>query len=298
MQRIQMYTLFVLTSMIWAGLVMLTGIYDSTASVRTSASSSMDPCGAMQLLNNTVDSLKRENKYLQHRLDQYREADALTSPSAQTLPTATPSVIEKHFGNFSAKEKLHKRLRSIVRSYTRPEDRAYNFNVTKSDRTPYDRGITDTRPSECKAFKYDVTQLRVTSVIVPFYNEALSMLVRTVFSILSRTPDALLKEIILVDDASTYEYVMTSLRDFVRVAPKVKLIRNVKREGLVRSRLIGAEASSGDVLVFLDAHTEANTGQCVYECNYSSFCVQFLLQFKLLYVNDQSQAEIGVFSSI
>ena len=274
MQRIQMYTLFMLTSMIWAALVLLTGLYDSKSSLTSVTSVEIDPCGALQLLNNTVDSLRRENKFLLHQLDQYRESDYRASPSEQSLPTATPTVIEKHFGNFSAKETLHKRLRSIIRSYTRPADRAYNFNVTKSDRIPYDRGIADTRPAECKAFKYDVTQLRVTSVIVPFYNEALSMLARTVYSILNRTPDALLKEIILVDDASTYDYVMTSLREFVAVAPKVRLIRNEKREGLVRSRLIGAEASSGDVLVFLDAHTEANTGESlsIFESNNHRTC--------------------------
>ena len=274
MQRIQIYTLFMLTSMLWAGLVLLTGVYDS----KTFGSSSVfpiDPCGTLQILNNTVDSLRRQNSLLLEKLQQYSEPDYPVYGSSHALPTAAPTVIETHFANFSAKESLHKHLRNIIRSYKRPEDRAYNFNVTASDRIPYDRGISDTRPAQCKAFKYDVTALQVTSVIVPFYNEALSMLVRTVYSILSKTPDVLLKEIILVDDASTYDYVMTSLREFVKIAPKVRLIRNAKREGLVRSRLIGAEASSGDVLVFLDAHTEANTGEmtCVATCSHTSHYV-------------------------
>ena len=38
---------------------------------------------------------------------------------------------------------------------------------------------------------------------------------------------------------------------------KVKVVRAAKREGLIRTRLLGAKAAKGDVIIFLDSHCEA-----------------------------------------
>ncbi|XP_041350478.1 polypeptide N-acetylgalactosaminyltransferase 1-like [Gigantopelta aegis] len=155
---------------------------------------------------------------------------------------------------------LAKMLRNLLKM-TRPADDTYSFNVSLSDRTPMDRPIDDLRPPGCSDVTYNLTSLPTVSVVIPFFNEALSILIRTVHSLLARSPPQLLREIILVDDKSTHAYLGQGFEDYLRFLDnRVVLIRNHKREGLIRSRLKGAERAKSEVLVFLDAHTEHNVG--------------------------------------
>lgn len=41
---------------------------------------------------------------------------------------------------------------------------------------------------------------------------------------------------------------------------KVRLLRNKRRLGLIRSRQHGADVAQGEILVFLDGHTECSEG--------------------------------------
>ncbi|XP_040921279.1 polypeptide N-acetylgalactosaminyltransferase 11 isoform X2 [Toxotes jaculatrix] len=133
------------------------------------------------------------------------------------------------------------------------------FNVLISTRLGFHREIPDTRDSQCRDVVYPLT-LPSASVVICFFNEAFSALLRTVHSVLDRTPAYLLHEIILVDDHSELEELKDDLDRYVRedLNGKVKLVRNQRREGLIRGRMIGASHATGEVLVFLDSHCEVN----------------------------------------
>ncbi|XP_036376950.1 polypeptide N-acetylgalactosaminyltransferase 11 isoform X2 [Megalops cyprinoides] len=133
------------------------------------------------------------------------------------------------------------------------------FNVLISNRLGYHRDLPDTRNEKCKERAYPVA-LPSASVVICFFNEAFSALLRTVHSVLDRTPAYLLHEVILVDDNSELADLKEDLDAYVRqnLPGKVKLVRNQRREGLIRGRVIGASHATGEVLVFLDSHCEVN----------------------------------------
>lgn len=115
----------------------------------------------------------------------------------------------------------------------------------------------------CQAVRYP-SRLPNTSIIIVFHDEARSTLLRTVWSIINRTPRQLLHEILLVDDASTdaaRRQLDAQLDDYVAKLPvAVRVLRQYPRAGLIRARLMGAAVAGGQTLTFMDAHCEATDG--------------------------------------
>lgn len=84
---------------------------------------------------------------------------------------------------------------------------------------------------------------------------------RSVHSVINRAPAHLLKEVILVNDHSDKKELYDELEDYLskNFAGKAHVIHLPARSGLITARIAGAIAATGDVLVFLDSHIEANT---------------------------------------
>ncbi|CAB4068625.1 GALNT [Lepeophtheirus salmonis] len=143
----------------------------------------------------------------------------------------TDSCTETNYwGTFDWKSYIEKDL--TVENIEDPLSK-YGVDVVKSYETAYNRSIPDFRIHGCNKFS--------------------TVKDSTIVSIIERTPKELLKEIILVDDGNED----SSIGEELSVIKKVKLIRNQKREGLIRSRIIGAKATSDNVvMIFLDSHCE------------------------------------------
>ncbi|KAF4518103.1 hypothetical protein B566_EDAN007804 [Ephemera danica] len=110
------------------------------------------------------------------------------------------------------------------------------FNLVASDMIALNRSLTDVRLDGCKSKDYP-KKLPTTSVVIVFHNEAWSTLLRTVWSVIIRSPRSLLEEIILVDDKSEREHLGSQLDDYVKTLPVPV-----------------------HVITFLDAHCECTEG--------------------------------------
>ncbi|CAH0691727.1 unnamed protein product [Spodoptera exigua] len=161
-------------------------------------------------------------------------------------------------------------LRYYIRHDIHKGWRDHAFNRFVSDLIPINRTLADPRGQWCKNQSF-ASDLPKATIIICFYNEAWSTLMRTISSVLNRSPPELLEEVILVDDFSNMVHLKQKLDDYVRNTPKIKLIRAIKREGIVRARLLPINDVKTPVIVYLDSHCECADGwlepllQCIKE---------------------------------
>jgi len=134
------------------------------------------------------------------------------------------------------------------------------FNLLVSDLISVNRSLKDVRLETCKRKVYPAL-LPSTSVVIVFHNEAWSTLLRTLHSIINRSPKGLVSEIVLVDDASEFEHLHEALEQYVaKLSVPVSILRSTSRIGLIKARLLGANHAKGPVLTFLDSHVECTEG--------------------------------------
>lgn len=98
------------------------------------------------------------------------------------------------------------------------------------------------------------------SIVIPAYNED-EFISKTIIYTIEATPKELLGEIIVVDDFSekpVYDILDKELpTNYKRY---IKIIRLKKCEGLIRSKIIGADAAKGPNIFFLDGHCKPKKG--------------------------------------
>uniref|UniRef100_A0A673MT15 Polypeptide N-acetylgalactosaminyltransferase n=1 Tax=Sinocyclocheilus rhinocerous TaxID=307959 RepID=A0A673MT15_9TELE len=138
----------------------------------------------------------------------------------------------------------------------------FGYNVFLSNRLPLNRTIPDTRNIRCTVKIYP-KDLPTISVILIYFNEALSVIKRAIRSIIDKTPSHLLKEIILVDDYSSNEDLQLALDEYIDLINKdkpglIKKVRHKRQMGLAKARISGWEAAAGQVIAILDAHIEVH----------------------------------------
>ncbi|MPC15940.1 Polypeptide N-acetylgalactosaminyltransferase 11 [Portunus trituberculatus] len=137
--------------------------------------------------------------------------------------------------------------------------RLHAFNSLISSRLSPHRSVPDTRNKRCKDIVYP-DQLPMASIVICFFREEHAALLRSVHSILDRTPSQFLQEIILVDDTDEESYHEEVEHEMRNLSEKIRILKTTQREGLIRARVFGARHAVGQVLVFLDSHIEVNVG--------------------------------------
>lgn len=141
----------------------------------------------------------------------------------------------------------------------------YGFNLDVSNKHALATDQPDIRSDECKALPLPpAAAMPKVSVIIIFFNEPLSTLLRNVVAVLNRTPPNLLGEVLLVDDFSSLPQ-LALLEEHLDRLPalarrKVRLFKRTTHNGIVGARNRGAKEAVHDIIVFLDSHSEVTPG--------------------------------------
>ena len=92
------------------------------------------------------------------------------------------------------------------------------------------------------------------SIVISFKDELLSILLRTLTTIVFRTPMHLLHEIILVDDGSFHDHKLGVISHIRWLEVPIVWYRRNNSVGIANARHFGIQRASGDVVAILDSH--------------------------------------------
>jgi len=139
----------------------------------------------------------------------------------------------------------------------------FQVNIEEREEPKKPTGMREYTPDEVEKSIKDLPwdrRHRKVSIIIPSRNEEIEHLQKTVDTIIKNTGKNVLEEIIIVDDASDVPVrAGININDGISLDESqdpnfIRIIRNPTRTGVVRSKIRGAKAAMGVVLVFFDAH--------------------------------------------
>lgn len=112
------------------------------------------------------------------------------------------------------------------------------------------------RHKNCRGVDYDLKELPTITMVIPYLNETWPQISATLAAVLTYTPSELLDEILMVDDGNDPDW--QHHEDLTKLHSKVRVHRNEERQGLIRSKVIGAKLVSSPVLIFMEPHCIVN----------------------------------------
>lgn len=129
---------------------------------------------------------------------------------------------------------------------------ASEFHASMERNSPWFPTPPQVLHRKCLATKFDSAMFPSVSLIIPYLNETWPHVKATVGSLLANSPLDLISEILFVDDANLQEWQFH--QELKSLHPKIQVHRNENRQGLIRSKAIGASMARGEVLIFMEPH--------------------------------------------
>ena len=140
------------------------------------------------------------NEYHKNVLKEYKNSESLVQKLKPKLKKPVKSTYDDNNDELWASElgaaKNDEELKFREEGYNN-----YAFNTLVSLRLGLSRELPDTRHTGCKKQVYH-DKLPSASIIICYYHEEINVLLRTIHSVLERTPATFLKEILIINDQS------------------------------------------------------------------------------------------------
>jgi len=177
---------------------------------------------------------------LRYKLQKPKAVDEVHIPEAVNAPSA-----EVHH-NVTRKN----RSSAPFTPFAKPAPQAWLAGVLR--RLP-----PDSRSGKCRDTNFPpVNTMPSVTIVIPYLMETWEHIHKTTAAILWGTNMELIDEIRFVDDNNPSHTAFHE--ELKKLHPKIRVIRNSRRLGLIHSKIVGARGTQSDVLFFMEPHCIVN----------------------------------------